>query len=202
MKSICMLVVVLLLCGSTIGDSNYNNPQYGYGPPPPPPSPPKVCYPQKCTDHVVITQPGFTAQTHTNTITNIIPYTSQTLSTFIMPYSIDHERQECESMAATPIYEVTFDSSVKTITHYMTHIEYIPRTSSITIRQCVGGFKTKVTEVTGYNVQSTEVPVTSYSFSTSITELTQYTPTSSMEYLYLCTQTMQCEQGYSQSQYY
>ncbi|CAL4140882.1 unnamed protein product, partial [Meganyctiphanes norvegica] len=122
MKSMMLLVILLLLSGTSLCDQprnsynpprSYQSPPSGYGAPPKPPSgygpPPKAhqekCYAEKCTDAIIITKTGFNERVVTETIPSIVPVHTQSLTTTIYSTDITQVKTVCNPVP-TVIYNV------------------------------------------------------------------------------------------------
>ncbi|CAL4069104.1 unnamed protein product [Meganyctiphanes norvegica] len=208
MKSIYM-VGVIFLCGSCFGDKysspqpSYHNPPSDYGTPPKPHY--EKCYPQKCTDAIIITKTGFQSSIATHTITSIIPVQTQSLTTTIFSTDITHTKTVCNPVP-TVVYNVKFDTSTSThiihecipTQHTKVITNYIPQTIPVTINQCSQSLYTKTAQ--SLDVIVSTVPVTTFTFTATTKEWTTYQPTSSMEYWPICTESLKCDHGYGHTQ--
>ncbi|CAL4066285.1 unnamed protein product, partial [Meganyctiphanes norvegica] len=208
MKSMMLLVTLLLLSGTSLGDQprnsynpprSYQSPPAGYGPPPQPPQ--EKCYAEKCTDAIIITKTGFHERVVTETIPSIVPVHTQSLTTTIYSTDITQVKTVCNPVP-TVIYNVQFhtvssvfyvDECIPTKrTRMITN--YIPSSIPVTINQCV---QSQVYHtVPSIDVQTGEVPLTTFYLTESTKEWTTYEPTSTMEYWPICTESMKCERGY------
>ncbi|CAL4186521.1 unnamed protein product [Meganyctiphanes norvegica] len=212
MKSIMLLVILLLLSGTSLGDQprnsynpprSYQSPPSGYGTPPKPPQ--EKCYAEKCTDAIIITKTGFNIRVVTETIPSIVPVHTQSLTTTIYSTDITQVKTVCNPVP-TVIYNVKFFTSSSTYyideciptkrTRMITN--YIPSSIPVTINQCV---QSQVYHtVPSINIQTGEVPVNTFHLTASTKQWTTYEPTSTMEYHPICTESMKCERGYGYTQ--
>ncbi|CAL4069103.1 unnamed protein product, partial [Meganyctiphanes norvegica] len=232
MKSIMLLVILLLLSGTSLGDQPHNSynppityqspppgygpspkPPSGYGPPPKAPSgygpPPKAhqeqCYAEKCTDNIIITKTGFHSRVVTETIPSIVPVYSQSLTTTIYSTDITQVKTVCNPVP-TVIYNVQFHTVSSTYTvdeciptkRAKTITNYVPNSIPVTINQCL---QSQVYHtVPSINIQTREVPFTTFYLTGSVKQWTTYEPTSTMEYHPVCTESKKCERGYGYTQ--
>ncbi|CAL4069101.1 unnamed protein product, partial [Meganyctiphanes norvegica] len=181
----------------------------GYGPPPKAPSgygpPPKPhheqCYAEKCTDAIVITKTGFYSRVVTETIPSIVPVYSQSLTTTIYSTDVTKYKDVCYPVP-TVLYNVKFYTT--TSTYYIDECiptkrtkvitNYVPSSYPVTINQC---HQSQVYHtVPSINIQTREVPVSTFYLTGSVKHWTTYEPTSTMEYHPVCTESKKCEHGY------
>ncbi|CAL4066286.1 unnamed protein product, partial [Meganyctiphanes norvegica] len=164
-------------------------PHTGYGPPPKPHQ--EQCYAEKCTDAIVITKTGFYSRVVTETIPSIVPVYSQSLTTTIYSTDITQVKTVCNPVP-TVIYNVKFytTSSIYYIdeciptkrTRVIT--DYIPSSYPVTINQCV---QSQVYHtLPSINIQTREIPVTTFYLTGSVKQWTTFEPTSTIQYWPIC----------------